>query len=54
MIKNHQKTLNKIYVTIDLVLVVAAYALAYGFRFLWLGWIPIFYERPGTYLEFKV
>ncbi len=54
MIKNHQKTLNRIYVAVDLILVVAAYALAYGFRFLWLGWIPLFYERPGTYLEFRV
>lgn len=54
MIKNHQKTLNRIYVTIDLILVVAAYALAYGLRFLWLDWIPLFKEMPGTYLEFKV
>lgn len=54
MIKNHQKTLNRIHVLIDLVMVVAAYALAYGFRFLWLGWIPFFYENPGTYLEFSV
>ncbi len=54
MIKNHQKTLNRIYVTIDLILVVAAYALSYGFRFLWLGWIPLFSEKPGTYLEFGV
>ncbi len=54
MIKNHQKTLNRIYVTIDLILVVAAYALAYGLRFLWLGFIPLFYEKPGTYLEFRV
>ena len=30
MIKNHQKTLNRIHVIIDLVLVVVAYALAYG------------------------
>ncbi|MBP3578430.1 MAG: undecaprenyl-phosphate glucose phosphotransferase [Lachnospiraceae bacterium] len=54
MIKNHQKTLNRIYVTIDLILVVVAYALSYGFRFLWLGWIPLFSEKPGTYLEFGV
>ena len=54
MIKNHQKSLNRIYVAIDLLLVVVAYALAYGFRFLWLGWIPVFYEQPGTYLEFGV
>ena len=54
MIKSHQKTLNKIYVAIDLILVVAAYALSYGLRFLWLNWIPLFAERPGTYLEFGV
>ena len=54
MIKNHQKTLNRIHVIIDLVMVVVAYALAYGFRFLWLKWIPLFYARPGTYLEFRV
>ena len=54
MIKNHQKTLNRIYVTIDLILVVVAYALSYGFRFLWLRWIPIFDKQPGTYLEFGV
>ena len=54
MIKNHQKTLNRIHVIIDLILVVVAYALSYGFRFLWLGWIPIFKETPGTYLEFGV
>lgn len=53
-IKNHQKTLNRIYVTIDLLLVVASYALAYGLRFLWLDFIPLFSERPGTYLEFEV
>lgn len=54
MIKNHQKTLNRVYVTIDLLLVIVAYALSYGFRFLWLGWIPLFKETPGTYLEFEV
>ena len=54
MIKNHQKTLNRIYVAIDLFLVVASYALSYGFRFLWLGFIPLFSERPGTYLGFDV
>lgn len=54
MIKNHQKTLNRIYVTVDLILVVVAYALAYGLRFRWLGWIPLFFERPGTYLEFDI
>ena len=54
MIKNHQKTLNRIHVLIDLVLVVVAYVLAYGFRFLWLGWIPKFHEIPGTYLSFHV
>ena len=54
MIKNHQKTLNRIYVTIDLISVVVAYALSYGFRFLWLRWIPIFDKQPGTYLEFGV
>ena len=54
MIKNHQKTLNRIYVTIDLILVVVAYALSFGFRFLWLDWIPLFKETPGTYLEFRV
>ncbi len=53
MIKSHQKTLNRIHVIIDLVLLVFAYALAYGFRFLWLGWIPAFYEMPGTYLPFS-
>lgn len=53
MIKNHQKTLNRIHVIIDLVLVVFAYVLAYGFRFLWLGWIPRFHEIPGTYLSFQ-
>ena len=52
MIKSHQKTLNRIHVVLDLVLVVAAYALAYGFRFLWLKFIPMFHERPGTYLSF--
>ena len=54
MIKSHQKTLNRIYVTIDLILVVAAYALSFGLRFLWLDWIPLFRETPGTYLEFRV
>lgn len=54
MIKNHQKTLNRIHVVIDLVLVVVAYALSYGFRFLWLRWIPIFDKQPGTYLEFGI
>jgi len=54
MIKSHQKTLNRIYVTVDLILVVAAYALAYGLRFLWLGWIPLFRETPGKYLPFEV
>ena len=54
IIKNHQKTLNRIHVVIDLILVVVAYALSYGFRFLWLGWIPMFNKQPGTYLEFEV
>lgn len=54
IIKNHQKTLNRIHIVIDLVFVVAAYALAYGIRFLWFGWIPLFDKEPGTYLEFKV
>lgn len=54
MIKSHQKTLNRIYVAIDLILVVAAYALSYGLRFLWLGWIPLFRETPGKYLSFGV
>lgn len=54
MIKSHQKTLNRIYVAIDLILVVAAYALSYGLRFLWLGWIPLFRETPGKYLPFGV
>ena len=54
MIKNHQKTLNQIHVIIDMILVVIAYALSYGFRFLWLGFIPMFKETPGTYLEFGV
>jgi len=54
MIKNHQKTLNRVYVTIDLLLVVVAYALSYGFRFEWLRWIPLFDKIPGTYLEFGV
>ncbi len=55
MIKNNQKTLNRIHVIIDLILVVASYALAYGFRFLWLGkLLPMFYERPGSYLSFGV
>ena len=54
MIKSHQKTLNRIHVAIDLILVVAAYAISYGLRFLWLGFIPLFYEKPGTYLEFGV
>ena len=54
MIKNHQKTLNQIHVIIDILLVVVAYALSYGFRFLWLGFIPMFKETPGTYLEFGV
>lgn len=53
MIKSHQKTLNRIHVIIDLVLLVLAYALAYAFRFLWLGWIPTFYAVPGTYLSFS-
>ena len=53
IIKNHQKTLNRIHVMIDLVVVVAAYALSYGFRFLWLHWIPLFNKQPGTYLEFS-
>jgi len=47
MIKNHQKTLNQIHVIIDMLLLVAAYALSYGLRFLWLGWIPLFNETPG-------
>ena len=51
MIKNHQKTLNRIHVTIDLILVVVSYVLSYGFRFLWLRWIPFFNKRPGSYLE---
>ena len=54
MIKSHQKTLNRIHVVIDLLLVVVAYVLAYGFRFLWLGFIPAFNEKPGTYLELSV
>lgn len=54
IIKNHQKTLNRIHVVIDLLLVVAAYALSYGFRFLWLRWIPAFNKQPGTYLEFHI
>lgn len=54
MIKNHQKTLNRVYVTVDLILVIVAYAISYGLRFLWLGWIPRFYEKPGTYLGFGV
>ncbi len=54
MIKNHQKTLNRIHVVIDMIVVVAAYALSYGFRFRWLRWIPMFNKEPGTYLEFGV
>ena len=53
MIKSHQKTLNRIHIIIDLILLVIAYALAYGFRFLWLGWIPMFHAMPGTYLPFS-
>ena len=52
MIKSHQKTLNRIHVIIDLILLVLAYVLAYEFRFSWLDWIPLFYETPGTYLSF--
>jgi len=52
MIKNHQKTFNRIHVVIDLILVVVAYALAYGFRFQWLQWIPMFRETQGSYLSF--
>ena len=54
IIKNHQKTLNRIHVAIDLVLVVVAYVLSYGLRFRWLDFIPLFSEKPGTYLELGV
>lgn len=53
MIKSHQRTLNRIHIIIDLILLILAYALAYGFRFLWLGWIPKFHVTPGTYLPFS-
>ena len=51
MIKSHQKTLNKIHVALDLLGVVAAYLLAYEFRFHWLSWTGYFKEAEGTYLS---
>lgn len=54
MIKNHQKTLNRIHVALDLVVVVFAYVLSYYLRFHWLNFIPYFRENEGAYLSLAV
>lgn len=52
MIKDHQKTLNKLYVVLDMILVAGTYALSYWLRFNWLQWLGWF-EVEGKYLSFS-
>lgn len=54
MIKSHQKTLNRIHVALDLMVVVISYVLAYQLRFHWLSFMEYFREAEGTYLPFSV
>ena len=54
MIKSHQKTLNRIHVALDLIMVVVSYVLAYELRFHWLSFIEYFREAEGSYLPFSV
>lgn len=54
MIKSHQKTLNRIHVALDLMMVVVSYVLAYQLRFHWLSFIDYFKEAEGSYLAFSV
>ncbi len=56
MIKSHQKTLNRIHIVLDLLLVVVSYALAYQMRFQWLSFIPYFHSEKylpfATYMNY--
>lgn len=52
MIKDNQKTLNRIYVLVDMLIVAVSYALSYWLRFNWLQWFGWF-EVEGKYFTFQ-
>ncbi len=52
MIKNHQKTWNRLYVILDMLIVAATYVLSYLLRFGWLQHFKLF-KVEGRYLPFE-